>query len=284
MSHTRSVLLLGFGYVAKVTARLLLAEGFSVVGTARSLAKAENMRHCGVGPVIAPAAADLRKLMASATHILVSIPPGEAGDPVLAALGGDVDLSHLEWLGYLSTTGVYGDAKGGWVDEDTPADPTELRSKRRLEAERSWQALSAKTCIFRLSGIYGPGRSALDRVQAGTARRIVKPGQAFSRIHVDDIAAALMASLARPDIEGPFNLADDAPTPQADVVAYAAKLLGVTPPPLEESETAEMSAMMRSFFSASRRVSSEHTRAALGWELKYPTYREGLKAIYDASI
>lgn len=284
MSHTRSALLLGFGYVAKATTPHLQAAGFQLVGTSRSIEKSKEMRALGVEPLIRPATGDLQKAMALASHILVSVPPGEAGDPVLGALGGDVDLSGLDWLGYLSTTGVYGNPEGGWVTEATPPDPTEARSKRRLEAEQAWQALTDRTRIFRLSGIYGPGRSALDRVQAGTARRIVKPGQVFSRIHVDDIAAALMASIDRPDVVGPFNLADDAPAAQSDVTAFAAGLLGVEPPPLEDFMTAEMSPMMRSFFSSSRRVSSSASREALGWTLEYPSYREGLQAIYDASI
>ncbi|WP_394693502.1 SDR family oxidoreductase [Hyphobacterium sp.] len=284
MTHTRSALLLGFGYVAKATAPHLRAAGFQLTGTSRSIEKSREMRALGVAPLIDPATGDLREAMAGASHILVSVPPGETGDPVLEALGGDVDLSGLDWLGYLSTTGIYGDADGGWVSEATPPAPVEARSVRRLEAERAWQALSDKTRIFRLAGIYGPGRSALEKVQAGTARRIVKPGQVFSRIHVDDIAAALMASIARPEAAGPFNLADEMPAPQADVTAFAAELLGVDPPPVEDFDTAEMSAMMRSFFSSSRRVSSEATRAALGWTLQYPTYRDGLQAIYAASI
>ena len=284
MLHTRSALLLGYGYVAKATAPLLLAQDFFVTGTSRSPEKTDEMATAGVVPIIRSNPDELRTLMASATHILVSVPPDEAGDPVLMALGGGVDLPRLEWLGYLSTTGIYGDASGDWVMENTLPAPAEARSQRRLTAERGWQTLTPKTRIFRLSGIYGSNRSALDRVRAGTARRIVKPGQVFSRIHVDDIAAALMASIAQPDVLGPFNLADDSPASQAEVTAFAAKLLGVAPPPLETFETAEMSAMMRSFFSSSRRVSSEQTRTALGWTLKYPNYRAGLQAIYDASI
>ncbi len=284
MTHTRSALLLGYGYVAKATAPLLRAQGFLLSGTTRLVTKASEMAGQGIAPLIDPDADELRAAMADATHILVSVPPGEAGDPVLERLTPLPEFPKLEWLGYLSTTGVYGDAAGGRVDEDTPPDPAETRSQRRLAAEQGWQHVSDRTRIFRLAGIYGPGRSVLDRLRDGTARRIVKPGQVFSRIHVADIAAALMASIARPDISGPFNLADEAPAPQADVTAYAAELLGIDPPPAEAFETAEMSAMMRSFFSSSRRVASEKTRAQLGWALKYPTYREGLKAIYSASI
>lgn len=279
MFHTRSALLLGYGYVAKATAPLLAAEGFSLTGTTRSLEKAAGMTAAGITPLVDPDAGQLRAAMQAATHILVSVPPGAEGDPVLDATG-QPDLPQLQWLGYLSTTGVYGDADGGRVDETTPPAPADDRSVRRLDAEQGWQALSDKTRIFRLSGIYGPGRSALDRLKDGSARRIVKPGQVFSRIHVDDIAATLMASIARPDVPGPFNLADAAPSPQADVVAHAARLMGVEPPPEEDFETAEMSAMLRSFYASSRRVSGEATRRALGVELNYPTYREGLNAIY----
>lgn len=284
MTHTRSALLLGYGYVAKATAPLLRARGFALSGTTRSPAKAGEMTEQGIIPLINPDAAALRTAMREASHILVSVPPGESGDPVLEMLVPYPDLPKLEWLGYLSTTGVYGDAAGGWVDEDTLPRPDEARSQRRLAAEQGWQAFSARTRIFRLAGIYGPGRSPLDRLKDGTARRIVKPGQVFSRIHAGDIAAALMASIARPEPAGPFNLSDDEPAPQADIIAHAAGLLGVDPPPEEAFETAEMSAMMRSFFSSSRRVSSEKTRTQLGWTLQYPTYREGLAAIHSASI
>lgn len=284
MTHSRSALLLGYGYVAKVTAPLLRAQGFSLSGTTRSPEKAAAMRAVGIAPLLDPDADALRNAMAEATHILVSVPPGASGEPVLDRLTSPLNLPKLEWLGYLSTTGVYGDAAGAWVDEDTPPAPSEPRSQRRLAAEKAWQAVSARTRLFRLAGIYGPGRSALDRLKDGTARRIVKPGQVFSRIHVDDIAAALMASIDRPDIPGPFNLADTEPAPQADVIAYAADLLRIEPPPEEAFETAEMSAMLRSFFSSSRQVSSRKTRAQLGWALQYPTYRDGLKAVYGASI
>jgi nucleoside-diphosphate-sugar epimerase len=284
MFHTRSALLLGCGYVAKATAPLLLAQGFRITGTTRSPEKAAELEASGLHPLVNPDARALRDAMAAVSHILVSAPPGENGDPFLELVDGSVDLPHLEWLGYLSTTGVYGDAGGGRVDETTPPRPVDERSRRRLAAEQGWLAMSDETRIFRLAGIYGPGRSALERVREGSARRIIKTGQVFSRIHVEDIATALMASVARPDVAGPFNLADELPTPQADVVACAAELLGVDPPPLEDFKTAEMSPMLRSFYAASRRVSSAATRHALGWTLKYPTYREGLSAIYAASI
>ncbi|GJL96815.1 MAG: NAD(P)-dependent oxidoreductase [Hyphobacterium sp.] len=284
MFHTRSALLLGCGYVAKATAPLLAAQEFQVTGTTRSPEKAAELDAAGLHPLVNPDVRALKDAMAAASHILVSAPPGETGDPFLELFDHRTSLPNLDWLGYLSTTGIYGDARGEWVDEFTPPNPADERSRRRLVAEQDWCALSDKTRIFRLAGIYGPGRSALERVRDGSARRIIKPGQVFSRIHVDDIATALMASISRPDVAGPFNLADDLPAPQADVVAFAAELLRVEPPPLEDFETAEMSAMLRSFYAVSRRVSSETTRKRLGWTPTYPTYRDGLRAIYAASI
>jgi nucleoside-diphosphate-sugar epimerase len=283
MFHTRSALLLGCGYVAKATAPLLIAQGFDVTGTTRSPEKAAELDAAGIRPLVSPDAKMLGDAMAASTHILVSAPPSESGDPFLELMNPAADLPHLDWLGYLSTTGVYGDAGGGVVDETTPPSPMDDRSLRRLSAEQGWQALSHRVRLFRLAGIYGPGRSAVERVRDGSARRIVKAGQVFSRIHVDDISTALMASMARPDVAGPFNLADAEPSSQADTVAFAAQLLGVDPPLLEDFSTAEMSPMLRSFYAASRRVSSEATQKALGWTLKYPTYRDGLSAIYAAS-
>jgi nucleoside-diphosphate-sugar epimerase len=261
---------------------LLRAAGFSLTGTTRSAEKAGALEALGITPLVAPDSAQLIGAMKKASHILVSIPPGEDGDPVLGQVGA-LDLPDLDWLGYLSTTGVYGDADGGWVYEDTPPAPADARSERRLAAEQGWQALSERTRIFRLAGIYGPGRSAFDKLADGTARRIVKPGQVFSRIHVDDIARTLMASMSQPGLAGPFNLADCEPAPQADVVAYAAQLMGVEPPPVEDYETAEMSPMLRSFYARSRRVSGEATRRQLGVELTYRSYRDGLDAIYADS-
>lgn len=282
MTHVRSALLLGCGYVAKATAPLLRDAGFALTGTTRAADKADGLRKLGIKPLIEPGRAVLIEALQAASHVLVSVPPGEDGDPILTQIG-TPDLPRLEWLGYLSTTGIYGDAGGGRVDETTPPAPAEPRSQRRLAAEQGWLGLTDRTRIFRLAGIYGPGRSALDKLADGSARRIVKPGQVFSRIHVADIATALMASIAAAEIAGPFNLADAEPAPQADVVSFAAGLMGVEPPPLEDFESAEMSPMLRSFYASSRRVSGEKTRRELGVALAYPTYREGLAAIYSAS-
>ncbi len=224
----------------------------------------------------------LRDALSRATRLLVSVPAGPGGDPALPLLA-DVPMPALEWLGYLSTVGVYGDAGGGWVDEASPVAASEPRARRRIEAERGWAALAdgrgAPSQIFRIAGIYGPGRNALRQVREGSARRIVKPGQVFNRIHVDDIAAAIAAGIARPQLTGPVNLADDEPAPSGDPIAYAASLLGIAPPPEVPFEAAEMSEMARTFWSSNKRVSNRRLREQFGVELKFPTYREGLAAL-----
>lgn len=222
--------------------------------------------------------------LAEVTHILVSIPPDETGDPVAdrhaAALA---VLPKLRWLGYLSTTGVYGDTGGAWVDETALANPGTDRAARRVAAEQAWLDLcgrhSLPAHVFRLPGIYGPGRSAIDQLRAGTARRIDKPGHVFSRIHVDDIAATLQSSMAAPDPGQIYNVADDEPSPQADVVAHAARLLGVEPPPPIPLDDASLSPMARSFYAECRRVSNAKIKERLGVTLRYPSYREGLASI-----
>jgi nucleoside-diphosphate-sugar epimerase len=228
--------------------------------------------------------ADLSAAVAAATHVLVSAPPGDAGDPILRALGGELQRApRLAWIGYLSTVGVYGDHGGGWVDETTPAVAPGARGGRRLEAEAAWLSFGethAKCVeVFRLPGIYGPGRSAIDQLLAGTARRIVKPGQVFNRIHVEDLATALEAAITQPPRHSVYNLADDEPAPADEVVAYAAGLLGMAPPPAIPIESAQLSPMAASFYEQSKRVSNRRMKEALGVRLAYPTYREGLAAI-----
>jgi hypothetical protein len=218
------------------------------------------------------------------THILLSIPPDDQGDPVFDIMGKQIcALPSLQWIGYLSTTGVYGNLDGDWVDEDSPYNPSGARGRRRMDAENSWMSLfnsvSLPVHIFRLPGIYGPDRNALVSLQNGKARRISKPGQIFSRIHVEDIAAILMASMNRPNPGSIYNVADDEPAPPAEVVTFAAELLGVEPPPLLDFETADLSPMARSFYADSKRVSNNKIKAELGIQLKYPTYREGLTAL-----
>lgn len=285
------LLALGHGYVAARLAETVRARGWHAMGTTRSAAKAAALAATGIEPLIFDGGASLpASVLASVTHILVSIPPGNHDPalalvaPALAAL--QAQGGKLRWLGYLSTTGVYGDAAGGWVDEETPAAPGQARSVARLAAEQGWLALqpSLPVHVFRLPGIYGPGRSVIDELRAGTARRIVKPGQFFSRIHVDDIVAGLCASMAAPNPGRIYNLADDEPAPSSEVVAHAAALLGMVPPP--EQAFADiaptLSPMARSFYAENRRVRNERMKKELNVRLTYPTYREGLAGILRA--
>ena len=272
-----NVLFLGFGYVARATARALAGHA-ELTATTRDPAKADALRAQGITPVQMDDRAALKAAMRAASHILVSAPPGEAGDPFLPAL--DAKTAQARWIGYLSTTGVYGDRRGGWAFEWDAAHPTQARSVRRMEAEAGWQAAGAR--IFRLAGIYGPGRSALDALRQGRARRIIKPGHVFSRIHADDIASALVRAMDRPGASGIFNLADDLPSPQSAVVEEAARLLGVEPPLPEAFDPGAMSAMLASFYADCRRVSNARAKQVLGWRPAYPSYRQGLAAIYES--
>lgn len=275
----------GYSFSAAFLARRLRPRGFRVAGTAREADRVADLQAAGIeayrfdGTAALPAGA-----LDGATHILASIPPDGAGDPALRWHGADLARRPgLTWIGYLSTTGVYGNSGGAWVDETTPVAPLTERARRRVAAEAAWQALTPSAHVFRLAGIYGPGRSALDQVRAGTARRVVKPGQAFSRIHVADIALALEASIGRPDPGAVYNLCDDEPAASADVVAFAAGLLGRAPPPAVPFEAAQLSDMARSFYGESRRVSNAKVKRELGLSLLYPTYREGLRALVGAS-
>ncbi len=277
---TETLLCFGYGFSARALARLLLPRGWRVIGTTRGPAEPEG------ADLLRWPGDDLAPAIAAASHVLISAAPGADGDPVLAdwrdALTG---AKHLKWLGYLSTTGVYGDHGGGWVDEDTPLTPSTRRGKLRVRAEADWQALAAEAGlplhIFRLAGIYGPGRGPFAKVSAGTARRIVKPGQVFSRIHVDDIAQVLAASIDRLDPGAIYNLCDDDPAPPEDVIAHAAELLGLPVPPAEDIESAEMTPMARSFYAESKRVRNDRIKRDLGVRLLYPTYRTGLKALLE---
>jgi nucleoside-diphosphate-sugar epimerase len=231
------------------------------------------------------AGAGVREALAAATHVLVSVPPGPDADPVLRWHGDDLaGARNVRWVGYLSTVGVYGDWQGAWVDEDSPARPVSARSRWRLAAEHAWRAFGERSgrrlLIFRLAGIYGPGRSAIDNLKTGTARRIVKPGQVFNRIHVDDLAAVLAAAMTTDGSQHEtYNVADDEPAPPQDVVAFAAGLLGFPPPPEIPFEQAELSPMAASFYGENKRVKNERMKRVLDVTLAYPTYREGLRAI-----
>lgn len=278
---TGTLLSFGHGYSARALAASLIREGWTVIGTTRSEAKAAEIAATGAEPVIWPGE-DLSSALGRATHLLTSVSPAEDGDPVLAALAPQLRAAapQLVWAGYLSTTGVYGDRQGGWVDEGSACRPATRRGAWRLAAEREWAAIPALPLhIFRIAGIYGPGRGPFAKVRSGSARRIVKPGQVFSRIHVEDIASALEASIARPNPGGIYNLCDDHPAPPEDVIAHAAELLGLPIPPAVPIDEAEMTEMARSFYAESKRVSNARIKDELGVVLAYPTYREGLAAL-----
>jgi nucleoside-diphosphate-sugar epimerase len=284
MGKTPVLLSFGHGYSARALARRLMARGWQVIGTTRSERKAAEIRATGAEAVLWP---PLRcgALLDRASHVLVSAGPEHGDDPVLmhcaGALGARGD--RFDWVGYLSTTGVYGDRGGARVDETSDCTPATERGKARLRAEAEWLALCHDTGlpvhIFRLAGIYGPGRGPFSKVRAGTARRIVKPGQVFSRIHVEDIATVLEASIDRPHPGAIYNVCDDEAAPPEDVIAHAAGLLGLPLPPEEPFETAGMSPMARSFYAESKTVSNARIKTELGIELAYPTYREGLAAL-----
>ena len=267
----------GYGFSARALGTRLLGKGWRIAATARSPEKAERLSEAGIEAHIWPVAS-LADVWPDGAHVLVSAAPGEAGDPVLTQHRDKITalLGRIGWLGYLSTTAVYGNRGGGWVDETSDLRPASQRGARRVEAERQWLALGAH--VFRLAGIYGPGRGPLEKVQAADAKRIVKPGQVFGRIHVEDIATALEASMARPDQGAVYNVTDDLTCPPQEVLAYAADLLGIPAPPEMPFDEAEMSPMARSFYGENKRVSNEKIKRALGVTLAYPTYREGLAA------
>lgn len=277
----------GCGYTAKYLAAMLLAENWSVSGTTRSPEKAASLRETGISPVIWDD--DLSQTaLEDATAILVSTAPTENGCPALKAAETTI-VEHkdtLRWIGYLSTNGVYGDYDGAWVNEQSPLRATSSRARRRIEAEKAWRnfadAHNIPLIIFRLPGIYGPGRSALDTVRAGKAKRLYKEGQVFSRAHVHDIAQALLASIKNPEAGDLFNIADDEPAPPQDVISLACELLGVTPPPLIPIEEADISDMARSFYADNKRVNNKRMKEALGITLTFPTYREGLSTLHIA--
>ncbi len=283
----------GLGYSAQVLAARALALGWSVGGTVRGLSKAEELCGRGIETVVFDGASHTPQVavaLGDATHILSSISPprGQDGalDPVLAHHAGDIVAApDLVWLGYLSTIGVYGDYDGAWIDETASPDLDSPRARTRISAEAGWQALAQSrrlpAQIFRLGGIYGPGRSQLDALREGRARRIVKPGQVFNRIHVDDIAGAVLAGMAVRESRT-VNVVDDEPAPPQDVVAFGADLLGLPAPPEVSFEGADLSPMGRQFYGANRRVSNARLKTTPGYGLAHPTYREGLRAVLAA--
>jgi len=284
--QTPTLLCIGYGYCARVLADRLSREGWRIAATARTDDKAQTSKDEGIDAhVWLPDA--LFAALPPRTHLLISAPPGEDGDPVLARYREALldQRDRIEWIGYLSTTAVYGDRAGGEVDETSALTPASERGKRRVGAERDWLALAKETLpvhTFRLAGIYGPGRGPFEKIRRGTVQRIVKEGQVFGRIHVEDIATVLRASMARPDPGTAYNVTDDLTCPPQEVIGHAADLLGVPRPPLVRFEDAEMSPMARSFYGENKRVANGRMKERLGVALAYPTYREGLAAILAA--
>ncbi len=286
---TNKLFCFGFGYTARRLAKQLAAKGFKIAGTTRDYERRDELREQGVEaytfdhtqPLLNP-----EKTFEGVTHILVSTPPDGNGDPAFMQHRDDMPfIPSLQWLGYLSATGVYGNHDGGWVDEEVEVNPTSIRGSRRALAERQWLDLWFRDAvpihIFRLAGIYGPGRSAIETVKVGSAKAIDKPGQVFSRIHVDDIVQTLMASMEHLNPGEVYNVADDLPAPSHEVIYYACELLGIEPPELTPWEEAELSPMAASFYKENKRVSNKKIKEKLGVNLLYPTYKDGLKAILE---
>lgn len=281
------VFLFGAGYSAQAFARRMEAEADRIDGTTRREENFAALERVGIAPLLFDGEASSQNLLdrlAQSTHVVISISPGAQGDPAVALVEEALRRpdNTIRWIGYLSTVGVYGDHGGAWVDETAPCKPASRRSLERVEAEQAWAALSERhgvpLAILRLSGIYGPGRNAFLNLERGTARRIVKPAQVFNRIHVDDIAGALRF-LSGTNAGGIFNVTDSEPSPPQDVVAYAAHLMGVTPPPEVPFAEADLTPMARSFYSENKRVSNAAIRA-LGYEFAYPDYRAAFSAMW----
>lgn len=273
------LVLFGYGFLGRAVARLAQTRGWSAAAILRGEDGAALARADGVVPILLSDLEAARDAARTCDALLVTAPPGEEGCPGLAALAGALPG---RWVGYLSTTGVYGDHAGGWVFEETALTPKSAEARRRVAAEAAWGDASPALHTFRLPALYGPGRSAFDRLREGTARRIIRSGQLFSRLHIDDGAAAILASMAGHGGPGAYNLCDDLPAPNADVIAHAAALIGLAVPPAEDFDTADLSPASRRFYGESKRVSNARAKAVLGWRPALPTYREGLAAILAA--
>lgn len=279
----------GYGYTCNHLGDRLRREGWRISGTTRDNDKKADLRARGIKAWLfdyQKPLGDPAVFLDGVTHLLISTPPDDDGDPAFNIHANDIlDIPSLRWVGYLSSTSVYGDRAGSTVDESTVAEPSSKRGSRRARAEAQWLSLyherGLPVHIFRLAGIYGPGRSAIDTIRAGLARRIDKPGQTFSRIHVDDIAEVLRASMMKPNPGAIYNIADDCPAPSHEVIAYACELLGMPVPPLIPYEEADLTPMARSFYSDNKRVRNERVKTELGVTLKYPDYRSGLRACLE---
>lgn len=290
-SAKKNLFCFGYGYSCDWLGYALARQGgWQMAGTTRDNEKRRHMKQHGIRAFLFDFDHPLEDpllFLRDTTHLLISTPPDDEGDPAFRLHAEDIlQLKSLQWVGYLSSTAVYGDRDGAWVDENSERRPSSKRGSRRLKAEEQWLGLFRRkglpVHIFRLAGIYGPGRSALDSVRAGVARRINKPGHAFSRIHVEDIVQALIASMAQPNPGQAYNLADDRAAPSYEVIALACELLGLTPPPLIPYEEADLAPITRSFYGDNKRIRNERIKTELGVALKYPTFVEGLRGCLAA--
>ena len=289
LSRDKKLFCFGFGYTAGFLGEKLMAHGWKVSGTTTSAKKRDFLKKCGIDAFLfdrTHSIPDPFNTFADVTHVLLSVPPNNDGDPVFNMHGADLAaLKNLEWIGYLSTTAVYGNQNGSWVDEKTPPAPSSRRGSLRLKAEEQWQSLCLNEGlplhIFRLSGIYGPTRSAIDAVRSGTATCIDKPGHVFNRIHVEDIVQVLIASMNKPRPGSIYNLADDAPSPSHEVIRFACNLIGLETPPLIPFDQAEMAPIVRSFYKDNKRIHNDAIKNELGVQLIYPDYHSGLKSCLE---
>jgi nucleoside-diphosphate-sugar epimerase len=286
----KKIFCFGFGYTASFLSLKLSPCGWKVCGTTTDADKRSFLKKNGIEAWVFDrnhSVPDPFHTFEGVTHVLLSVPPDSDGDPVFDVHGGDIAaIKNLEWVGYLSTTAVYGDQGGNWIDEMAPATPSSMRGSRRLKAEQQWRSLylhdGLPLHIFRLSGIYGPGRSAIDAVRSGTARRIEKPGHAFNRIHVEDIVQVLIASMNKPNPGSIYNLADDTPSPSHEVIQFACNMVGIDAPPLIPYDQAGSAPIVQSFYKENKRIRNDKIKNELGVELLYPDYRSGLQSCMEA--
>lgn len=287
----KSLFCFGYGYSCDWLGHMLTQQGgWNLAGTTRDVEKRRHMKEHGIRAFLFDYEKPLEDpllFLRGTTHLLISTPPDDNGDPTFLMHAEDIlKLDTLQWVGYLSSTASYGDREGGWVDETSELRPSSKRGSRRARAEEQWLSLwrdyNLPVHVFRLAGIYGPGRSALDSVRAGVARRINKPGHAFSRVHVEDIVQVLMASMMKPTPGEVFNIADDRAAPSHEVIEYACRILGLTPPPLLPYEEADLAPITRSFYSDNKRIDNKKIKDVLGVRLKYPTYEEGILGCLQA--
>jgi len=285
VARDKKLFCFGFGYTAAFLSAVLKSYGWSIGGTTTDPEKCEFLRNMGYDVILFDHSHSIQapaETFDGVTHVLLSIPPNDQGDPAFTVYGHDIAaIPTLEWMAYLSTTGVYGNQNGAWVDESAPPNPDSRRGSLRLKAEQQWQSLYLQAGlplhIFRLSGIYGPGRSAIDTVRTGQARRIEKKGHVFNRIHVADIVQAIILSMNQPNAGAIYNLADDLPSPAHEVISYACALVGIEPPPVIDFDQAELAPMVRSFYKDNKRVSNARIKQELGIHLMYPDYKRGLQ-------